>query len=64
MRPTGLLLPSAGRAVSFAGAVGRAPLSGGDRLRAWAALARFAADPGRLRNLVVPGPDNYFWVGG
>ena len=58
-RPTGRLLPSAGRALDFARAVARAPLSGPERLRAWAALARFALGPRRLKNLVVPGPDNY-----
>ena len=58
-RPTDARLPSAGRAVEFARAVRRAPLAPADRLRAWAALARFAAGPRRLKNLVVPGPDNY-----
>ena len=63
-RPEGLLLPSAGRAVDFAGAIRRVPLPAGDRVRAWGALARFALDPRRLRNVVVPGPDNYFGIGG
>ena len=63
VRPTGLLLPSGGRAVSFAQAVRRAPLSPRERARAWAALARFAAGGDRLRNLVVPGPNNYLGIG-
>ena len=64
VRPDGLLLPSAGRAVDFAQAIRRVPLSRSDRARAWGALARFALDPRRLRNAVVPGPDNYFGIGG
>ena len=63
VRPTGLLLPSGGRALSFAGAVRRAPLAGRERAAAWGALARFAAAPERLRNAVVPGPNNYFGIG-
>ena len=58
-RPTQPLLPSAGRALDFARAISRAPLSGAGRLRAGWALARFAAGGQRLKNLVVPGPDNY-----
>ena len=63
VRPEGLLLPSGGRAASYAAAVARAPLSRRDRARAWAALARFAVGPRRFRNLVVPGPDNYLGIG-
>ena len=59
VRPTAARLPSGGRALAFARAVRRAPLSPADRARSWAALARFAAGAGRLKNLVVPGPDNY-----
>ena len=64
VRPEGLLLPSAGRAGDFVQAIRRVPLSLPDRARAWGALARFALDPQRLRNVVVPGPDNYFGIGG
>ena len=63
VRPTGPMLPSGGRALDFARAVGRAPISGPDRLRAWGALGRFALDPARLKNVVVPGPDNYLGLG-
>lgn len=63
VRPTGLMLPSAGRAVEFARAIQRAPLPGAGRRSAWSALARFAVGPERLRNLVVPGPNNYFGLG-
>ncbi len=63
VRPQGLLLPSAGRAVDFAQAIRRVSLSRSDRAQAWGALARFALDPKRLRNMVVPGPDNYFGIG-
>lgn len=64
VRPEGLLLPSAGRAKDFARAVRRVPLSSTDRVRAWVALARFTANPGRLTNVFVPGPNNYFGIGG
>lgn len=64
VRPEGMLLPSAGRAKDFARAVSRVPLSSLDRARAWGALARFTVNPGRLRNVFVPGPDNYFGIGG
>ena len=64
IRPEGLLLPSAGRAVDFVQAIRRVPVSRADRARAWGALARFTLDPRRLRNAVVPGPDNYFGIGG
>ena len=63
VRPTGPLLPAWGRAAAFARAVARAPLSRRDRLRAWAALARFSTDPARLQRLALPGPDNYFGLG-
>jgi GT2 family glycosyltransferase len=63
VRPTGPVLPSAGRAVEFARAIQHAPLAAPDRLRAWAALGRFAFGLGRLRNLVVPGPNNYLGLG-
>ncbi len=63
VRPSGRMLPSAGRALDFVRAVRRAPLAGTDRFRAWAALGRFAIGPGRLRNLVVPGRDNYLGLG-
>lgn len=63
VRPTGLVLPSAGRALDFMGAIRRAPLGPADRLRAWAALGRFALGPRQLKNLVVPGPDNYLGIG-
>ncbi|WP_412068172.1 glycosyltransferase [Rubrivirga sp. IMCC43871] len=63
VRPTGLLLPSGGRAVVFARGIARARLSPADRARAAVGLARFAVGLGRLKNLVVPGPDNYFGLG-
>ncbi|WP_412060251.1 glycosyltransferase family 2 protein [Rubrivirga sp. IMCC45206] len=63
VRPTGLLLPSGGRAVAFARGIARARLSLADRARAAVGLARFAVGLGRLKNLVVPGPDNYFGLG-
>ena len=64
VRPEGLLLPSAGRAADFARSIRRVPLSSLDRARAWGALARFSLDPRRLKNVVVPGPDNYLGIGG
>lgn len=63
VRPRGPMLPSGGRALDFARAVGRAPLSGAERLRVWRALGRFALSPARLKNVVVPGPDNYLGIG-
>lgn len=63
VRPTGLMLPSGGRALEFARAIQRAPLSRAGRRAAWGALAQFAVGPERLRNLVVPGPNNYFGLG-
>ena len=62
-RPTGARLPSGGRALAFARAVRRVPMAAGDEARAWAALARFALGGRRLKNLVVPGPTNYFGLG-
>ena len=53
-------LPSAGRAFDFARAVARAPLSAADRARCAATLVRFATGGAQLRNLFVPGRDNYF----
>ncbi|MEM1057216.1 MAG: glycosyltransferase [Bacteroidota bacterium] len=58
-RPVSPVLPSIGRAVDFARAIGRAPLSPAATVRSFAALVSFAAGLGRLRNLVVPGPHNY-----
>lgn len=55
----GLVLPSAGRAWAFADALRRSPLRGRARRDAWRALATFALGGRRIRNLVVPGPDNY-----
>ena len=63
VRPAGPMLPSGGRALAFAQAVAHAPLAPADRLRAWGALGRFAFGTRRLRNLVVPGPDNYLGIG-
>ena len=62
-RPAGARLPSGGRALAFARAVRRVPMAAGDEVRAWAALARFALGRRRLKNLVVPGPTNYFGLG-
>ena len=58
-RPRSPILPSIGRVGAFATAIRRAPLAPRQRLEAWGALARFALGLGRLRKLVVPGPDNY-----
>ncbi len=58
-KPRGLVLPSAGRALAFAGAIRRSPLRGRARRDAWKALAAFALGARRFRKLVVPGPDNY-----
>lgn len=63
VRPSEAVLPSGGRSVAFARAIRHAGLGALDEARAWAALARFALDAGRLKNLVVPGPDNYFGIG-
>ncbi|WP_420457144.1 glycosyltransferase family 2 protein [Rubrivirga sp.] len=63
VRPNGWALPSAGRAVEFAHAIRRAPLDTAGRRAAWGALARFALGTDRLRNVVVPGPNNYFGLG-
>ncbi|MEM8666798.1 MAG: glycosyltransferase [Planctomycetota bacterium] len=57
--PKSELLPSIGRAVDYAGAIVRAPLTPTETVRAFIALASFAIGLGRLRNLLVPGPNNY-----
>ena len=58
-QPRGTVFPSAGRALAFADAVRRSPLRGRARREAWLALAAFAVGGRSIRNLVVPGPDNY-----
>ena len=63
IRPTGPMLPSGGRALAFARAVRRVPLGMRERAGAWAALARFSIGGDRVKNLVVPGPNNYFGIG-
>lgn len=62
-RPTRARLPSIGRAAEFARAVAGAPLGAVEKARAWAALGRFALGTERIKNLVVPGPNNYFGIG-
>lgn len=51
------------RAAQFVRAVAGAPLSLKERARALAVLAGYAAGADRLKNLVVPGPNNYFGIG-
>ncbi|MGB3544518.1 glycosyltransferase family 2 protein, partial [Rubrivirga sp.] len=58
-RPSGNS-PSAGRAVEYARAIARVPLPTRHRTHALAALARFALSGRQVRNLFVPGRDNYF----
>ena len=53
------VLPSIGRAADFVTAIRRVPLAPRQRLGALATLAHFALGVGRLKNLVVPGPNNY-----
>ncbi len=56
------VLPSLGRAADFVTAIRRVPLAPRQRLGALATLAHFALGVGRLKNLVVPGPDNYLGI--
>jgi Glycosyl transferase family 2 len=56
------VLPVAHMLPGYLAAVGRAPLSSAERLRCYAEVVRKAVEPDNVRNLLVPGPGNYFGI--
>src|SRR5690606_26450231 len=59
-----VVVPQSRALRGYLGALGRAPLSAVDRLRGLAAVVELVFRPEKLRRVFVPGPDNYFGIGG
>ncbi|CAN5496185.1 glycosyltransferase family 2 protein [soil metagenome] len=55
-------LPSYARALQYSKAIRNAPISGLDRARCHAKLARFAVRPRQIANAILPGPNNYWGI--
>jgi hypothetical protein len=62
-RPGLFVLPQTHSMSGYLNALQTAPLSMRDRLRGYAAVARLATHPKKLKRLFVPGPYNYFGFG-
>lgn len=59
-RPTGLLVPPWRTFRNYVGAVSRAPLPLRQKLLGWLVAGHYAVRLESLRNLFVPGPENYW----